>query len=63
MTRVPVDRTENDPQIFRDTLRDFERPALTVTGTWVAAEPEGSTNHLRPRDSHGRFTKKESDDG
>ena len=40
---VPIDRTENDPMTFREVLREFER---------------GPTNHPKPRDERGRFTKK-----
>lgn len=43
---VPIDRTENDPLTFREVLREFERGPMS--------------NHLKPRDERGRFTKKET---
>lgn len=43
---VAIDRTENDPQTFREVLREFERG------------PKPLPNHPKPRDPKGRFTKK-----
>lgn len=43
---VPIDRTENDPLTFREVLREFERGPMS--------------NHPKPRDERGRFTKKET---
>jgi hypothetical protein len=48
MTRVAIDRTENDPDIFREILDEFEGRAITPLPT-----------SLQPRDPSGRFTKKE----
>lgn len=49
MTHVPVDRTENDPDIFTEVLDEFEGRA-----------PKPPPNHLQPaRDKSGRFIKKE----
>ena len=48
---VPIDRTENDPLIFREVLREFERG------------PKPLPNHLQPRDPKCRFiVKKEKSD-
>lgn len=50
--RVPIDRTENDPGIFRAVLHEFEQGPIRLP------------SNLRPaqRDAHGRFIKKEKHD-
>lgn len=51
MTRVPIDRTENDPGLFVQVLDEFE-------GRAVKPLP----HHLQPRDKDGRWAKKEDTD-
>lgn len=46
--KVPVDRTENDPDLFTQVLDEFEGRAVKPLPV-----------HLQPRDKNGRFTKKE----
>lgn len=49
MTRVAIDRTENDPDIFKEILDEFE-----------GRTPQPLPTHLQPnRDPKGRFIKKE----
>lgn len=60
-----IDRTENDPPIFREVLAEMEHPPVKVfippMTRGISEEAfEMAVPQPRPRDEHGRFTKETS---